>query len=61
MDSIGICEAVTRLTVPFVVIKSTDQQAVLFDRLAEDLIYRQWTRLNQMGRDMLVASEPDRE
>ncbi len=54
VDAEAICEAVTRPTMRFVEIKSTDQQAVLFLHRARDLIVRQRTQLINMVRGMLA-------
>lgn len=54
VDAEAICEAVTRPTMRFVEIKSTDQQALLSLHRARDLIVRQRTQLINALRSLLA-------
>jgi transposase len=53
-DAEAICEAVTRPTMRFVAIKSTDQQAALSLHRARDLLVRQRTQLVNLVRGLLA-------
>ncbi len=53
-DAEAICEAVTRPTMRFVAVKSTDQQAVLALHRVRDLLIRQRTQLVNMIRGQLA-------
>lgn len=54
IDAEAICEAVTRPTMRFVAIKTTDQQALLSLHRARDLIVRQRTQLINALRSLLA-------
>lgn len=54
MGAAAICEAVTRLTMRFVAIKSEEQQGVLFLHRARDLIVRQRIELSNTLRGLLA-------
>jgi transposase len=53
-DAEAICEAVSRPTMRFVAIKSTDQQAALSLHRARDLLVRQRTQLVNLVRGLLA-------
>jgi transposase len=53
-DAEAICEAVTRPTMRFVAVKSTEQQAALSLHRTRDLLGRQRTQLVNMTRGMLA-------
>jgi transposase len=53
-DAAAICEAVTRPTMRFVAIKSSDQQSLLAVHRARDLLIRQRTQLVNMIRGQLA-------
>ena len=53
-DAEAICEAVTRPTMRFVAIKSTEQQAALSMHRARDLLVKQRTQLVNMIRGLLA-------
>lgn len=54
VDAEAICEAVTRPTMRFVAIKSTDQQAALSVHRVRDLLVKQRTQLVNMIRGLLA-------
>lgn len=53
-DAEAICEAVTRPSMRFVAVKSTDQQAALSMHRARDLLVKQRTQLVNMIRGLLA-------
>lgn len=53
-DAAAICEALTRSTMRFVVVKSVDQQAVLMLHRVRDLLLRQRTMLINALRRLLA-------
>jgi transposase len=53
-DAEAICEAVTRPTMRFVAVKSTEQQAALSIHRARDLLVKQRTQLVNMIRGLLA-------
>jgi len=54
VDAEAICEAVTRPTMRFVAMKSTDQQAALSLHRVRDLLVKQRTQLVNMIRGLLA-------